>query len=156
MSADLWESCPESGFAVFYFPWHAFCIAGIFPDVTIPMYYHFTRSAALRERLPVNVETYRKFPCNWLGLCTLTLLWKMNYIIFLWYRVSLMTVPWTWDETCCSKAIIVKKKLVLFRGYYSQTSKGKGHPRTGREGPDGEKGYSSTRSLTSALEGGGW
>jgi hypothetical protein len=34
--------------------------------------------------------------------------------------------------------------------------KGKVHPRTGHEGPEGEKRYSSTLSLTSALNGGGW
>ena len=32
---------------------------------------------------------------------------------------------------------------------------GKGHPRTGHEGPEGEQMYSSTLSLTSALDGGG-
>jgi len=31
--------------------------------------------------------------------------------------------------------------------------KGKGHPRTGHEGPEGEYRYSSTLSLTSALDG---
>jgi len=30
------------------------------------------------------------------------------------------------------------------------------HPRTGHEGPEGESRYSSTLSLTSALDGGGW
>ena len=30
------------------------------------------------------------------------------------------------------------------------------HPRTGHEGPEGEQRYSSTLSLTSALDGGGW
>ena len=30
------------------------------------------------------------------------------------------------------------------------------YPRTGHEGPEGEKRYSSTLSLTSALDGGGW
>jgi hypothetical protein len=30
------------------------------------------------------------------------------------------------------------------------------HPRTGHEGPDDEKRYSSTLSLTSAIDGGGW
>ena len=35
-------------------------------------------------------------------------------------------------------------------------SKGKGHPITGHEGPEGEQRYSSTFSLTSALDGGGW
>jgi hypothetical protein len=34
--------------------------------------------------------------------------------------------------------------------------KGKGHPRTYHEGPEGEYRYSSTLSLTSALDGGGW
>jgi len=34
--------------------------------------------------------------------------------------------------------------------------KGKGHPRTGHEGPEGEQMYRSTFSLTSALDGGGW
>ena len=39
-----------------------------------------------------------------------------------------------------------------------QNSKGKGkvHPRTGHEDPVGEQRYSSTLSLTSALDGGGW
>ena len=34
-------------------------------------------------------------------------------------------------------------------------SKGKAQPRTGYEGPEGEKRYSSTLFLTSALNGGG-
>jgi hypothetical protein len=34
--------------------------------------------------------------------------------------------------------------------------KGKSLPRTGHEGPEGEWRYSSTLSLTSALDGGGW
>ena len=34
--------------------------------------------------------------------------------------------------------------------------KGKGHPRTGHEGPEGEKRYRSNLSLTSALDRGGW
>jgi hypothetical protein len=37
-----------------------------------------------------------------------------------------------------------------------QYIKGKVHPRTGNRGPEGEKRYSSTLSLTSALDGGGW
>jgi len=35
-------------------------------------------------------------------------------------------------------------------------SKGKGDPRTGHEGPEGEYKYSSTLSLTTALDGDGW
>jgi len=40
---------------------------------------------------------------------------------------------------------------------YTCKGKGKGnvHPRTGHEGPDGEYMYSSTLSLTSALDGDG-
>ena len=34
--------------------------------------------------------------------------------------------------------------------------KGKVRPRTGNEGPEGESSYSSTISLTSALDRGGW
>jgi len=34
--------------------------------------------------------------------------------------------------------------------------KGKGHPRTGHEGPEGKQRYSDTLSLTSALDGVGW
>jgi len=34
--------------------------------------------------------------------------------------------------------------------------KGKFHPRTGQEDPEGEYRYNSTLSLTSALDGGGW
>jgi hypothetical protein len=34
--------------------------------------------------------------------------------------------------------------------------KGKVQPRTGHEGPEGEYMYSTTLSLTSALDGGGW
>ena len=41
-------------------------------------------------------------------------------------------------------------------GHKRFRGKGKVHPRTGHEGPDGEKRYSSTLSLTSALDRGGW
>ena len=34
--------------------------------------------------------------------------------------------------------------------------KGKGHPITGHEGPEGKQMYSSTLPSTSALDGGGW
>jgi hypothetical protein len=44
----------------------------------------------------------------------------------------------------------IKKSL-----YFVQR-KGTVHPRTGHEGSEGEQKYSSTVSLTSALDGGGW
>jgi len=54
-------------------------------------------------------------------------------------------------------------KLIQFLGaslwkriQNSAKSKGKIHPRTGHEGPEGEQRYSSTLSLTSALDAGGW
>jgi len=40
--------------------------------------------------------------------------------------------------------------------YYRCKGKGKGHPITGHEGPEVEKRYNSTLSITSALDGGGW
>jgi hypothetical protein len=48
--------------------------------------------------------------------------------------------------------IRVLKNCILTVG----KGKGKVHPRTGHEGPEGEKMYSSTLSLTSVLDGGGW
>jgi hypothetical protein len=39
---------------------------------------------------------------------------------------------------------------------YIYKGKGKGHPITGHEGPEGEQTYSSTLSLTSVLVGDGW
>jgi len=39
---------------------------------------------------------------------------------------------------------------------WSYKGKGKVHPRTGHEGPEGEQIYSSTLPSTSALDVGGW
>jgi len=49
-------------------------------------------------------------------------------------------------------------QLILYRVIHLNPCKGKGevHPRTGHESPEGELSYSSTVSLTSALNGGGW
>jgi len=49
----------------------------------------------------------------------------------------------------CSIGHCEKKKRFIFACV-------KAHPRTGHEGPEGEYRYSSTHSLTSALDGGGW
>ena len=40
--------------------------------------------------------------------------------------------------------------------YSYHKGKGKVHPRTGHEGPEGEQMYSSTLPSTLALDGGGW
>ena len=55
--------------------------------------------------------------------------------------------------TTVTYAIITKLIPLL-----CMTIKGKGgvHPRTGHEGPEGEERYSSTLSLTLALDGGEW
>ena len=51
-------------------------------------------------------------------------------------------------------SVAPRRKQILFSSSVSHVKgKGKGHPRTGHEGPDGEKRYSSTLSLTSALDG---
>ena len=44
----------------------------------------------------------------------------------------------------------------LYNVSYRGKGKGKIRPRTGHEGPDGERRYSSNLSLTSALDGSGW
>jgi hypothetical protein len=45
--------------------------------------------------------------------------------------------------------------VVQIYGRFGETQ-GKGHPRTGHEIAEGEYGYSSTISLFSTLDGGGW
>jgi len=51
----------------------------------------------------------------------------------------------------------VLSKLKYFMWTYIHTyGKGKVHPKTGHEGPEGEYRYKSTLSLTSALDGGWW
>ena len=54
-----------------------------------------------------------------------------------------------------------RSSLILVKVFNSARScrpkgKGKGHPGTGHEGPEGEQIYSSTLSLTLTLDGGGW
>ena len=45
--------------------------------------------------------------------------------------------------------LLIGEYLLLVNG----EGKGKAHPRTGHEGPEGEEKYSSTLPLTSALDG---
>jgi hypothetical protein len=49
-----------------------------------------------------------------------------------------------------------KKTLRLSSIITRERDKGKGHPRTGHEGPEGEYRYSTVLYLTSALDGDGW
>jgi hypothetical protein len=52
-----------------------------------------------------------------------------------------------------------KRKKKLKKGEREKSKsqiKGKGHPRAGHEGPEGDEIYSSTLSLTSALDADGW
>ena len=48
----------------------------------------------------------------------------------------------------------VRQKVGFFDVMRGGKGKGKGHPRTGNEGPEGEQMYSSTLPSTSALDGG--
>jgi len=50
-------------------------------------------------------------------------------------------------EANCSSSLLLRIK---------DKGKGKTHPRTGHEGPEGEQMYSSTFPSTSALDVGGW
>jgi hypothetical protein len=50
----------------------------------------------------------------------------------------------------------VSRNFVLTRLCSMVKGKGKGLPTTGHEGPEWEYRYSTTLSLTSALDGGGW
>jgi hypothetical protein len=54
--------------------------------------------------------------------------------------------------------ITLQKLQMMHEAVIVQTTIGKGkvHHRTGHEGPEGEQRYSSTLSLTSVLDGGGW
>jgi hypothetical protein len=65
--------------------------------------------------------------------------------VLFWYRSQRVgTVCW-WNL-----------KLEVFWYLTPRIGKGKVHPRTGHEGPEGEQRYSSTLSLTSALDEAGW
>jgi hypothetical protein len=53
-------------------------------------------------------------------------------------------------------SVTLPGRFYCLKMYGRGKGKGKGHPRTDHEGPEGEKRYSSTLSLTSALDEGGW
>ena len=62
-----------------------------------------------------------------------------------------------------NKSLLMSWDTGTLRRSYSRNAisdfgngKGKAHPRTGHEGPEGEQMYSSTLPATSALDGGGW
>jgi hypothetical protein len=57
-----------------------------------------------------------------------------------------------WSATLISSS----RKWVINQSYYQRRGKGKVHQRTGHKGPEGEQSYSTTLSLTSALDGGWW
>jgi hypothetical protein len=70
------------------------------------------------------------------------------FMIFLPFNLTAATKVQLSDGTSgCSVQSLVKGKGI---------GKGKIYPRTGHEGPEGEKRYSSSHSLTLALDGGGW
>ena len=62
------------------------------------------------------------------------------------------------SDICCNDRNTKLGMNIMQRctGSWSGKGKGKVHPRTGHEGPEGEQMYSSTLPSTSALDGGGW
>jgi hypothetical protein len=52
--------------------------------------------------------------------------------------------------------LLCLSKFITICLSHNYCDKGKVHPRTGHEGPEGEYRYTSTLSLTLVLDGGGW
>jgi hypothetical protein len=59
-------------------------------------------------------------------------------------------------SACCAYKLLLLLLLLLLIIIIIIIIKGKVHPRIGHESPEGEQRYSSTISLTSALDWGGW
>jgi len=59
---------------------------------------------------------------------------------------------------CIKKCLNFARRAhsAIWDGWNEEKDNGKGHPRTGHEGPEGKKRYSSILYLTSALDRGGW
>ena len=55
---------------------------------------------------------------------------------------------------CNPETSVLTQQTTTYR--HNTERKGKVHPRTGHEDPEGEKMYTSSLSITSALDGGGW
>jgi hypothetical protein len=70
------------------------------------------------------------------------------------YDISVLEELFHHKDGTKSVSNITSQKIVLKTLTPLGKGKGKLHPRTGHEGPEGEKRYSPTLSLTSALEGG--
>jgi hypothetical protein len=68
-----------------------------------------------------------------------------------WYIISGSSLIRSGNATCLTGLTALKQCT-----YDLVKQKGKIHPLTGHEGSEGEYRYSSTLSLTSALNGGGW
>jgi hypothetical protein len=64
-----------------------------------------------------------------------------------WIRVNIFLPAHRTGQASCFTDCNVQKQIVVIRC----TSKGKVHPRTGHEGPEGEQMYRSTLPSTSAL-----
>ena len=82
--------------------------------------------------------------------------WKFSPSLFSVTRYQFNGVqPWSMPHKYCPKCSFFVFPVLLFRILYIvifNQGKGKGHQRTGHEGPEGEQKYSSTLSLTSALD----
>jgi hypothetical protein len=77
-------------------------------------------------------------------LCLFSVSWNSNFI----FRASKPLAPYNYEHSKCNRKCWSLTHIVK--------GKGKVLPKTGHEGPEGEYRYSSTLSLTLALDGGGW
>ena len=73
------------------------------------------------------------------------------------------TQGWSVFHSFNTQSLETPRKIILTTGGKEEKTykgkdkcKGKGHPTTGHEGPDGEQKYSSTLSLTTEVGGGEW
>jgi hypothetical protein len=77
---------------------------------------------------------------------------KMNCLAW----ISIVTFVGRQCNVCSMTVFVQERRFCTWRSEVNKKGKGKGHLRTGHEGPEGEQRHSFTLSLTSALDGGGW
>jgi hypothetical protein len=77
----------------------------------------------------------------------------MQYLLLFYCNTGCTNEPHRYFIHTTARQVL---DFLSFRLNSIVTGKGKVHPRTGHEGPKGEQRYSSTLSLTLALDGGGW
>jgi hypothetical protein len=127
-----------------------------------------TRSHTIRLQWPVQDTTHKNvnssdllwsYPQRGVGAETWTHCHVTGGRLLIWrYPVCLyrsLNVTVAQPKNCPFRVNTTIEFKNISTAYDSQ-GKGKAHPRTGHEGPEVAYRYSSTLSLTSALDGGGW